>query len=105
MTTNPGDDWTDEQLDRLTPDQPAVRMVKTFAAAWATGDRAMMNGALTESFETGRQLKFLGAFAEWIVQGLNLRNDPAALANLRLEIAQHIAAENGDTTESELDDE
>jgi hypothetical protein len=29
VTIEPGNDWTDEQLDMLAPDQPAIRMART----------------------------------------------------------------------------
>ncbi len=92
---NPGDDWTDEQLDRLTPDETSIRLAKTFVLGWATGDRQLMNTAIAEAFNTGRPLKFLGAHAEWISQGLNLRDDQAAIDAVREEIARHLANENG----------
>jgi hypothetical protein len=92
--TTPGDNWSDEQLATLLPDEAAIRLAKLFAVGWATGDRAVMNTAITESYESGRQVKLLGAFAEWITQGLNLRNDVAALDAVREEIARHTASEN-----------
>lgn len=92
--TEPGNHWTDEELAALQPDEAAIRLAKLFTVGWATGDRQVMNTAITESFESGRQVRLLGAFAEWIAQGLNLRNDPAALGAVREEIARHLASEN-----------
>lgn len=96
--TTPGNDWTDEQLATLHPDEQAIRLAKTFTVGWATGDRQVMNTAILESYESGRQLKLLGALAEWLTQGLNLRNDPAALSAVREEIARHLASETSSGT-------
>lgn len=78
----------------LAPNQGDMRRAQVFVTAWVDEDPLKLRAIVDEANDAGRSIHLLGALAERLVRGYDLRDDSDARESWRADIVRYAEAEN-----------
>jgi hypothetical protein len=84
----------------LAPNYGDMRRAQVFVAAWRDEDPYTLRAIVDEANEAGRSIHLLGALAERLVHGFDLRDNEAAMASWRADIAQYAQEEENERNQN-----
>jgi len=81
--------WTEAQQEHMLPRDEDLARAMALTAGTATGDTDAIDYAMFESMQADRTPQLVLALAELLVRAHDLRHDPDALLQWRIQLANH----------------
>lgn len=84
----------------LAPNYGDMRRAQVFVTAWRDEDPYTLRAIVDEANGASRSIHLLGALAERLVHGFDLRDDEAAMAQWRGDIVRYAELEENERNEN-----